>query len=359
MPTRAQATHGLALLVLMLAASLTGCASQAPQHHTTTPVSDASPQLVVPADKSPAVSSIDLNEKQGASYHDDPANQAAATPSDTGSAAATHTPTSDSDSQTQNSSNTPQLPSAVFVNNGDSNDGVAATAKGATTSSNTPLHFNKPHPLEPFHASFRIYVSKIPMPITAKLDLEPTGKPDTWKMRFKVDSFLLSNLEESTFTWNNCKPKSIHYRHDFKGFGKHQFHDTSFYWDPPHVVNHSDEDNKEFPIPADSVDDLTVLLQAACVLSEGAKNYYATSIYGDDIRDNHFKLLRHETIDTPLGKLDTLVIEKVRGKKSDRKTLFWIAPALNYMLVKAKHIESSLLFGEVIMTGYKGPHQKP
>lgn len=220
-----------------------------------------------------------------------------------------------------------------------------------------PQQLQQEHHLEPFKASFRIYVSKIPMPITAELELTPQAQPDTWKMRFEVNSFLLHNLEESTFTWNNCRPKSIHYHHDFKGFGKHQFHDTSFYWNPPHVENHSDEDNSSFPIPEHSVDDLTVLLQAACVFSEGATDYYATSIYGNQIRDNHFKLLRHETINTPLGKLDTLVVEKARDHDNGRNTLFWIAPKLNYMLVKAKHIENPVLFGEVIMKSYSGPHQ--
>src|SRR5690606_17172017 len=116
-----------------------------------------------------------------------------------------------------------------------------------------PQQLQQEHHLEPFKASFRIYVSKIPMPITAELELAPQAQPDTWKMRFEVNSFLLHNLEESTFTWNNCHPKSIHYHHDFKGFGKHQFHDTSFYWDPPHVENHSDEDDNNFPIPGHSV----------------------------------------------------------------------------------------------------------
>jgi hypothetical protein len=226
----------------------------------------------------------------------------------------------------------------------------------ASTSSVTAQPLTQPHHLEPFKASYRIYVSKIPMPITAELELRPLDQPDTWEMRFEVHSFMLHNLEESTFTWNNCHPKSIHYHHDFKGFGHHQFHDTNFYWNPPHVENHSDEDDKSFPIPADSVDDLTVLLQAACVFSEGRSSYHATSIYGDQIRDNLFTLLRHETIKTPLGPMDTLVIEKVRKEDNGRHTIFWIAPTLNYMLVKAKHIENPVLFGEVIMKSYEGPH---
>lgn len=221
-----------------------------------------------------------------------------------------------------------------------------------------PLQLKQQHKLAPFKASFRIYVSKIPMPITAELELSPQGQADTWKMRFEISSFLMHNLEESTFQWNGCHPRSLHYHHDFKGFGKRQSHDTDFFWNPPHVENHSATDSKSFAIPADAVDDLTVLLQASCALGEGQQDYFATSIYGSQIRENHFVFLRRETVDTPLGKLDTLVIEKDRGKKSTtRHTLFWVAPSLNYMLVKAKHIENTALFGEVIMKSYEGPHR--
>lgn len=235
---------------------------------------------------------------------------------------------------------------------------TVVTPSNTATADDHHLQLKQAHKLEPFKASFRIYVSKIPMPITAELELSPQKQPDTWKMRFEISSFMMHNLEESSFQWNNCHPKSIHYHHDFKGFGKRQSHDTDFFWNPPHVQNHSSEDSKTFAIPADAVDDLTVLLQAACALGEGQTDYYATSIYGSQIRDNHFIYLRNEVIDTPLGKLDTLVIEKERSKKkTSRHTLFWVAPSLNYMLVKAKHIENTALFGEVIMKSYTGPHQ--
>ncbi len=210
------------------------------------------------------------------------------------------------------------------------------------------------HTLYPFTAKFDISVSKIPMPISATLKLRRTGQPDTWHITFTIDSFLVDNLEESTFTWNNCQPKSIHYHHEFSGFGHHRFYDTDFSWHPPMAYTTSESDTKSFAIPAHSVDDLTLLLQASCVFKEGYKDYYTTSIYGDEIRDNHFKLLRHEVLDTNMGDLNTLVIEKMRDDSSERRTLFWIAPALNYMLVKAKHIENPVLFGEVTLSSYSG-----
>lgn len=217
------------------------------------------------------------------------------------------------------------------------------------------IELTQTHTLKSFSANYRIYVSKIPTTIKADLTLKPTKQADTWNMTFSIKSLLMNNLEDSTFVWDNCNPKSQHYHHEFKGFGKRHFNDTSFSWNPPKATNQSADGKTTFDIPSDAVDDLTVLLRAACVFNEGIHDFKATSIYGDEIRKNHFQLVREEVLKTAIGDMHTLVIEKVRKKKSSRQTLFWVAPELNYLLVKAKHIENSALFGEVILKKYDGP----
>lgn len=214
--------------------------------------------------------------------------------------------------------------------------------------------------LQPFDATFRITVSKIPTPVKARLVLRPLKQyPDHYQMVFKIDSWLLSNTEESVFAWRNCQPRTDHYRHEFRGFGKHRFHNMQFYRHPPRVVNVSEEEKTEYEIQKDTLDELTLLLTAGCALEEGAREYKATSAYGDDLREHHFRVIDEETIDTPLGKLDTLLVEKKRDKDSERRTIFWVAPALDYMVVRAKHIENPALFGELIMTDYSGPGKIP
>lgn len=214
--------------------------------------------------------------------------------------------------------------------------------------------------LAPFSAKYRIYINKIPTPITAKLLLEPAKGEDHYHMRFKANSWLLDNKEESWFIWNNCQPRTERYVHEFNGFGQHRYHHMTFSWSPPQATNESeDHDSKTFAIPADSMDDLSMLLRARCVFATGDKEYRATSVYGDHIRHSLFIVIARETIDTPLGQLDTLVVEKQRDKDKDkddkRRTLFWVAPKVGYMVVKAQHVENALLHGELIMTDYSGP----
>ncbi len=207
--------------------------------------------------------------------------------------------------------------------------------------------------LQPFHVQYRLYVSKIPTTIKADLWLRETDTPDQYQMELLVKSLLLSNREISTFSWNDCQPRTHHYAHQFRGFGKRRNYDMHFSWDPPQVVTSYDDKTREFSIEQDTLDDLTLLLKARCVLKKGDKEFNATSAYGRKIRQQNMQVIGREILDTPLGKIDCLVIEKKRDSDSERKTLFWLAPKLDYMLIRAKHIESRALFGELVMRDFE------
>ena len=218
-------------------------------------------------------------------------------------------------------------------------------------------HAESADTLAPFAAEFRIYVNRLPTPVKAELVLEPAGSEDYYHMLLEAHSFLLTNKEESYFHWRNCQPRTDRYVHEFKGFGQHRYHHMTFQWDPPRVHNESEEDAASMDIPPDTLDELTILLRGRCVFARGDKEYTVKSAYGDRLRTHHFIVIDRQTIDTPLGKLDTLVVEKKRegDSKKKRRTLFWVAPKLDYMVVKARHIESTFLKADMIMISYHGP----
>src|SRR5690606_32773854 len=210
--------------------------------------------------------------------------------------------------------------------------------------------------LAPFHVQYRLYVSKIPTTIKADLWLRQHGDvTDEYQMELQVKSLLVSNREISTFQWNDCQPRTSVYQHRFRGFGKRRNYDMQFSWSPPQVITESDDERWTIDIEQDTLDDLTLLLKARCTFATGDKEFHATSAYGKRLREHHMQVIGMETLDTPIGKLHCLVVEKKRDADSERKTLFWIAPSLNYMLVRAKHIENRALFGELILREYDGP----
>ena len=210
--------------------------------------------------------------------------------------------------------------------------------------------------LDPFSAEYRIHVSKIPTPIKAVLSLRPLDdKPDHFEMAMVVDSLLLKNQERSTFIWRGCTPQSQHYLHTFRGFGVRRQHDMLFDWQAQ-TMTYSDRKNSgTIDIAQDTLDEVTMLLRAQCLLAAGEREFVLHAAYGDRIRRHHFVVSGEQRIKTPVGEVDTIVIEKRRREDSERRTIFWIAPSMNYMLVQAKHIESRGLFGDLVMRRYQGP----
>lgn len=210
-------------------------------------------------------------------------------------------------------------------------------------------------PLRPFAAEYRVSVSKIPTPIKAQLSLTATDADDTYEMTLKVHSLLLKNTEISRFQWRNCQPRTETYSHEFRGFGARRHHNMTFDWHAPKVVNEDHEDIEEYAIFEDTLDELTLLLKARCAFADGETEYVATTAYGDRLREHALTIIGEEVLDSPAGRVNTLVIRKQRSNSSERQTLFWVAPEMDYMLIRAKHIENPALFGELKMRRYEGP----
>ena len=210
-------------------------------------------------------------------------------------------------------------------------------------------------PLQPFEAEFRLHVSKIPTTIKATLTLGPTEQPDEYQMQLENRSFLIKNREQSHFSWNDCSPRSNRYEHEFRGFGIRREHSMNFDWDTQQVLFDDGDDKGHYAIEDGTLDELTMLLKAQCLLAEGLQEFTLQAAYGDKVRNHTFAVIGEEVISTPAGKIATIVIEKKRKADSQRRTVFWVAPSLQYMLVKARHVENRALFGELLMKSYNGP----
>jgi hypothetical protein len=70
---------------------------------------------------------------------------------------------------------------------------------------------------------------------------------------------------------------------------------------------------------------------------------------GKRVKDYQLVYRGEETLDTPLGKVDTLHFERVHDDP-DRKSDTWVAPAWDYLMVKTVHVEDGKPT-ELIITG--------
>ncbi len=216
-------------------------------------------------------------------------------------------------------------------------------------------------PLAPFKVEYRVNVSRIPTPIKAELTLKPLAD-ERYRLTLEAQSMLLKNKEESTFHWQDCFPTTESYSHYFKGFRRERNYHMTFQEDPRRVFNRTqekkgDDHSKTYLIEEDTLDELSMMLRARCLIQPDKTEYEITTAYGDKLRTHHIRVVGEETLKTPLGKLNTVRIEKRRHADSSRSTIFWLAPEMDYMLIRARHVEAPGLFGELRMTSYEGPFQ--
>lgn len=233
--------------------------------------------------------------------------------------------------------------------------GMASTSLADASKEKAEKHAK----LQPFEAKYRINVSRIPTTLKAKLKLQPEGGDD-YSMSLTSDSMLMKNREETHFTWDNCFANTNSYSHYFKGFRRERNFDMKFSDDPRKVHNVTKKKGKKpssdtYLIDDDTLDELSMLLRARCLIEPGVEEYTVTTAYGDKLRKHTIEIAGKETLKTPLGKVETIRLEKRRDNDSKRYTVFWLAPELDYMLVRARHVEKPGLFGELRMISYKGP----
>ena len=85
-----------------------------------------------------------------------------------------------------------------------------------------------------------------------------------------------------------------------------------------------------------ALDALSLKLEMQRRLRDRETNLDFFLVDEDEIKDQTFQLLNSERLETSLGCLETLPVERVR-KNSTRYTRGWHAPALEYITVRMEH----------------------
>ena len=86
-------------------------------------------------------------------------------------------------------------------------------------------------------------------------------------------------------------------------------------------------------------DDLSGYLVAKEQLTQGKKEARFDVVDRGEIREHHYRIVNRVTLDTPLGKIKAVHLERIRGEDSARKTEIWLAPDHDYLLLKLVQTE--------------------
>lgn len=74
---------------------------------------------------------------------------------------------------------------------------------------------------------------------------------------------------------------------------------------------------------------------------------------GAEIDEHDYRIASYETIDTLMGELNTVKLERVRDPESSRSTEIWLASAYEFVLARLVQTESSGSRTELLLKSFE------
>ncbi|NYT66190.1 DUF3108 domain-containing protein [Alcaligenaceae bacterium] len=166
---------------------------------------------------------------------------------------------------------------------------------------------------------------------------------DQYQIHFDLDHWLLSSKQKATFDMKQCHVQPMSYAATNKQPFKDEKHQTiAFDWVDKKAIFNSENEEKTFDLDPPLYDPLSFFFEARCELIAGKKDFIYPLIYKGNKRTHHYKVIGNDMVQTGQGQVEALVVERVRSSTT-RKTRLYVAPSLDYLLVKFEHQENRVV----------------
>lgn len=216
----------------------------------------------------------------------------------------------------------------------------------------------KPELPSPFHAVYTAKYSGLSVEATRTLQTLDDG---TMELRFVAKSWLATIEEVSQFDWNpkgHLVPKF--YLYNRSGLGRDRKAELNFDWTTNKVVNNVQNKPWTMSLPEGALDKLGYQLQLRTdMLNKKYKVSYKVAD-GGRLKTYDFEVQGEEILDTPLGRLKTTRVKRIRDD-NERITILWLANDWDHLLVKiqqreedGQHYEINLASAELNGVPVKG-----
>lgn len=190
-------------------------------------------------------------------------------------------------------------------------------------------------PLNDYRATYDIQINSMPIgTITHQL----YSKNGQYLLELDAVSSLpipveLSGNEQSEGVWQEGYPKPNHYSYHYSYEKERKNQDITFNWSALHAINQKNQ--RIVPIEEHTQDKISYQL----ALRQDLRQHKPTLSYqiadGKRLKTYDFVLKKNrETLKTPLGEIDTVIIERTA---KDQVTRLWAAPQYDYLLIQIEH----------------------
>lgn len=176
---------------------------------------------------------------------------------------------------------------------------------------------------------------------TAKLTIRQ--QQHHYDVNFNIQHSLLKARQQAHFSAEGCDitPQSYSASTEAAFKGKSQEH-LGFNWaDKIATRQHNKDGDTSFQLTQAYYDPMSLYFKARCDLMAGKQQLSYPLIYKGKESTHRYHVVGTEKVNTGMGEFEALVVERQRRNKN-RRTTFYVAPALDYLIVKIEHRESSL-----------------
>lgn len=193
--------------------------------------------------------------------------------------------------------------------------------------------------LKPFNASYTADWKQLPVGGSAKRSLksEADGR---WTLDFEASMLVAGLSEQSSFRFDKGAFLPQSYRFSRSGLGKGKQIELDFDWTAKQVIGTENGNQVRVPFNRGIQDKSTYQIVLQHDVAAGKKSMSYQVIDGDEIETYDFRVLGEEMVETKVGQIDAIKVERVRDPtQSNRKTVLWFAKDFDYLLVRLQQVE--------------------
>lgn len=193
--------------------------------------------------------------------------------------------------------------------------------------------------LQPFTASYTADWKQLPFSGTAERSLQAQDD-GTWKLDFSASMLVAGLNETSWLTLHNGDVQPQKYRYARNGLGKSKKVKQDFDWTAQRVTGSDRGDPISATLIQGVQDKSSYQLALQRDIAEGKTSMSYQVFDGDELDTYDFRVLGEESVETRVGTVDAIKVERVRDPtQSKRITILWFAKDWDYLLVRLQQVE--------------------
>lgn len=218
---------------------------------------------------------------------------------------------------------------------------LAIAAATMTTLAFSPLSAAQAQDIDYINATFSVGYNSSSGDGNSRLTVQRNGS--AYDAVFAAEHVLMDITQKARFSMNQCQVKPESYSNSANpAFKSRVKEDIVFNWGQKQALySNNSKEKKSFSLSKALYDPLSFFFEARCDLMAGKTRITYPLIYKGNERDHTYVVTGKQVVKTGIGDIEALVVQRERSNKN-RITRFYVAPSLDYMLVKIEHRESAL-----------------